>query len=210
MTWAAAKLDGDADGNGAGAAAAAPMRVVVRFRRGVDADAALARVLALPDAHLVVSAASLDGRPSAKRARKPRELRRIKGAVRGVLVELPAGLHRGATLAALKALDGVADAEEEGTVTVQAASAAAVGGAAEVPPGLLRVGLARYGLLGRLLVQPTVSRDTSVGVAVVDTGVDRSHPDLNVVGGVDFTPDNDYGLDGNGHGTHVRRERRGL
>lgn len=39
-------------------------------------------------------------------------------------------------------------------------------------------------------------------VAVVDTGVDPTHPDLNVVGGVDCTGAGDW-TDGFGHGTHV-------
>lgn len=162
-------------------------------------------MLAAPEARLI-AAASLSGGVSAassKARRRARELRRLKGAVRGVLVEVPGGLHRADALAALRSVEGVADVEEEGVVTVQGATSGAVGGAAEVPPGLLRTGLARYGAFGRLLVQPTVSADASVSVAVVDTGVDRTHPDLNVVGGVDFTPDDDYGLDGNGHGTHV-------
>jgi subtilisin len=48
---------------------------------------------------------------------------------------------------------------------------------------------------------------SNVDVAVIDTGIDKMHPDLNVIGGEDCvssygeTPD--YGLDGNGHGTHV-------
>jgi subtilisin family serine protease len=41
-----------------------------------------------------------------------------------------------------------------------------------------------------------------VNVAVIDTGIDLSHPDLGVVGGKDCTGSGSYG-DGNGHGTHV-------
>ncbi len=46
-----------------------------------------------------------------------------------------------------------------------------------------------------------------VDVAVVDTGVDRFHDDLNVVGGFDCTDpqhgEDNWGHDGYGHGTHV-------
>jgi subtilisin len=42
----------------------------------------------------------------------------------------------------------------------------------------------------------------NVNVAVIDTGIDLSHPDLNVAGGKDCTGSGSYG-DGNGHGTHV-------
>lgn len=46
-----------------------------------------------------------------------------------------------------------------------------------------------------------------VGVAVIDTGIDSSHPDLNVVSGVDCARNsgcvNGLPGDGNGHGTHV-------
>lgn len=48
-------------------------------------------------------------------------------------------------------------------------------------------------------------RGSVVGnTAVLDTGIDASHPDLNVVGGVNCTNDK-YGAsaDPNGHGTHV-------
>ncbi|HEX5828290.1 MAG TPA: S8 family serine peptidase [Candidatus Limnocylindrales bacterium] len=41
-------------------------------------------------------------------------------------------------------------------------------------------------------------------VAVFDTGIDRSHPDLNVVGGYNCSSSNTAAWgDGNGHGTHV-------
>jgi subtilisin len=52
----------------------------------------------------------------------------------------------------------------------------------------------------------TVSGDGSgtvdVDVAVIDTGIDPTHPDLNVVGGVNCSTGNSY-ADGHGHGTHV-------
>lgn len=46
-------------------------------------------------------------------------------------------------------------------------------------------------------------------VLVMDTGVEKSHPDLNVVEFIDYvdepgTPD--HGIDGHGHGTHVGGE----
>lgn len=44
---------------------------------------------------------------------------------------------------------------------------------------------------------------TGVRIYVIDTGVQIGHPDLNRVGGVDFTGVNGTGDDGDGHGTHV-------
>lgn len=41
-----------------------------------------------------------------------------------------------------------------------------------------------------------------VNVAVIDTGIDPNHSDLNVVGGKNFASGKSY-KDGNGHGTHV-------
>lgn len=46
---------------------------------------------------------------------------------------------------------------------------------------------------------------SAVDVAVIDTGVDAHHPDLNVVGGYNCVDDekDGWGHDGYGHGTHV-------
>jgi subtilisin len=46
------------------------------------------------------------------------------------------------------------------------------------------------------------SGSVNINVAVVDTGIDPSHPDLNVVGGTDCAPGIGYN-DLNGHGSHV-------
>ncbi len=41
-------------------------------------------------------------------------------------------------------------------------------------------------------------------IAIIDTGIDKNHPDLLVAGGVNFTNGNRSNFsDGNGHGTHV-------
>ncbi|MDQ0352234.1 subtilisin [Alkalibacillus filiformis] len=60
-------------------------------------------------------------------------------------------------------------------------------------------------------VQGTTSQDAGytgngVKVAILDTGIDASHEDLNVVGGhsvFDDSDNNDPYYDGSGHGTHV-------
>jgi subtilisin family serine protease len=48
------------------------------------------------------------------------------------------------------------------------------------------------------------SGSVDIGVAVIDTGIDRDHPDLNVAGGTNCsTGRKDRFDDGNGHGSHV-------
>lgn len=56
----------------------------------------------------------------------------------------------------------------------------------------------------RALVQ--TSSPGKVVVGLIDTGCDTTNKNLNVVGGMDFTSDENFGLDGNGHGTHVAGE----
>lgn len=49
-----------------------------------------------------------------------------------------------------------------------------------------------------------VDQRVNSDIAIIDTGIDKKHPDLNVVGGVNFTNGNLSNFsDGNGHGTHV-------
>src|SRR4051794_36605031 len=62
-----------------------------------------------------------------------------------------------------------------------------------IPAGVRRVGAA---------VDSTVREASRANVAVIDTGIDLSHPDLNAVAGKDCTG-NGTANDGNGHGTHV-------
>jgi subtilisin family serine protease len=76
---------------------------------------------------------------------------------------------------------------------------------AEATPNLVRIG-AVVGVksnmrASRALVQSASTQDVVVGL--IDTGCDVTNKNLNIVGGMDFTSDDSYGLDGNGHGTHV-------
>ena len=73
-------------------------------------------------------------------------------------------------------------------------------------------------LLQELIADSADDAGQNVRVGVVDSGVDGSHPDLNVAGGISFAPDSadaqDHGAGADGHGTHVAgiisgRARRG-
>ncbi len=61
-----------------------------------------------------------------------------------------------------------------------------------VPTGVMRIGANTA----------TIPSTDTVNVAVIDTGIDIDHPDLNVVGGTNCNTGATYN-DGNGHGTHV-------
>lgn len=57
-------------------------------------------------------------------------------------------------------------------------------------------------------VQKTISQNEKIGnikVAILDTGIDHSHPDLvdNIITGYDFVNDDDNPNDDNGHGTQI-------
>lgn len=77
--------------------------------------------------------------------------------------------------------------------------------AAEATPNLVRInaimGVKSNMRASRALIQSASTQEVVVGL--IDTGCDVTNKNLNVVGGIDFTSDDSYGLDGNGHGTHV-------
>ena len=52
------------------------------------------------------------------------------------------------------------------------------------------------------VVHTSGNKGGGVAVAILDTGIDEDHPDLDVVGGNDFVYGKSYD-DKNGHGTHV-------
>ncbi len=69
--------------------------------------------------------------------------------------------------------------------------------AQEVPTGVSRIGAAPDP------ADPTAATGVGVHVAVIDTGIDPCHPDLNVQGGVSFVETEPDYRDTHGHGTHV-------
>ncbi len=64
----------------------------------------------------------------------------------------------------------------------------------QVPTGISRIAAA---------TQSTAQGPASVNVAVIDTGIDLTHPDLNAVAGKNCVNSNNPPQDDNGHGTHV-------
>ena len=79
------------------------------------------------------------------------------------------------------------------------------GGTTPPPPQVLPTGINRTNAdLSTLASIDGQDNRVNVDVAVIDTGIDSKHPDLNVVGGVNLAGGNPKSFnDGNGHGTHV-------
>jgi subtilisin len=137
-------------------------------------------------------------RPGADRAAVVRDARSLGG---DVFMEYGHALNGFALRLAENALSGIDDNPNVLFVSadrdVQAAASCEPAAFQCVPPGIDRVDADR---------SSTRSGDgrgnVNLNVAVLDTGIDIDHPDLNVVGGVDCTGGKGFD-DPEGHGTHV-------
>ncbi len=115
---------------------------------------------------------------------------RTLSSARAVRCEISA-----AAVSRLRDRSDVAYVEEDGIVTTlgKPSSAAPSQPAQQTPWGVTKVG----GASG--------SAGLAIKVAVIDTGIDLTHPDLqdNIKGSIDFTGSRSGAKDENGHGTHV-------
>jgi subtilisin family serine protease len=80
--------------------------------------------------------------------------------------------------------------EEDQVVTI---------GAQTLQPGINRIDAE---LNATVVAARTAGAGVNVDIAIIDTGIDLTHPDLNVVKNVSFVTSNKTGNDDNGHGTH--------
>jgi subtilisin family serine protease len=101
----------------------------------------------------------------------------------------------------LRSRADVAYVEEDGIATTLAKPASASQPAQQTPWGITQVGAPVSGNTG-----------SGIKVAVIDTGIDLDHPDLqaNIAGKIDFTGSRKGAEDQNGHGTHVAGTIGGL
>ncbi len=105
-------------------------------------------------------------------------------ALKGFTATVPAG-----RLAALQANPNVAAIMEDEVVTIAAQN---------IPTGIRRI----HGDVNSTRAGDGTG-SVNVDVAVIDTGIDTTHVDLNVVGGKNCVRGGKSYTDGNGHGTHV-------
>jgi subtilisin family serine protease len=112
-------------------------------------------------------------------------------ALKGYAAAIPAQ-----RLAAVKSDARVAFVSEDRTVEAVGMESLAAGDSA--PTGVRRIESATTTQSGTMVHQAS-----NVAVAVIDTGIDLSHPDLTAVGGKNCVRTNRSANDDNGHGTHV-------
>ena len=152
--------------------------------------AAAASGAAVPDSYIVVlepGAGPVDQAVEARERRGGfRSRLRFRTAVRGFSARLSP-----AQVARLRADDQVASVTANRTVSASATLAAGE----SVPAGIQRIGAAVPGL--------SANPASTVGVGVIDTGVDLDHPDLSVTAGTNCVTPGAAPDDDNGHGTHV-------
>jgi subtilisin family serine protease len=68
-----------------------------------------------------------------------------------------------------------------------------------VPPGIVRVGAT---VNSKALINTSNLESVNVDIAIIDTGIQLNHPDLNVFRNVSYVAGARTGNDDNGHGTH--------
>jgi subtilisin len=155
---------------------------------------------AIPDQYIVVFKDSVPDAPGKARALAAQHGLALRHAysyaLKGFAAVIPA-----AHLAAVQANPDVAAVVADEVVSLGPISAKAKpgggGGPQQLPTGIDRID-------GELssTISGNGSGSVNVDVAVIDTGIDIDHPDLNVVGGVNCSTGTSYD-DGNGHGSHV-------
>eukprot|EP00878_Enallax_costatus_P028896 GHUV01031253.1.p1 GENE.GHUV01031253.1~~GHUV01031253.1.p1 ORF type:complete len:402 (+),score=82.70 GHUV01031253.1:387-1592(+) len=126
------------------------------------------------------------------------------GEVQGFILDVPEGVDEEEAVQKLSSHADVMRVVPDTWVGIAAATER-LASTAEATTSLLRIGAIVANKRPASSARPMVQQSSngSVVVALIDTGCDVTNTDLNVVGGMDFTSDNSYGLDGNGHGTHV-------
>ncbi|MEA2675871.1 MAG: in [Chloroflexota bacterium] len=176
----------------------------------------LAAPLAVRAATLAASPAASSGRPTrVDPARVETHIRAVAGRnhvrVNSVYANAVGGFAaslNSAQLAAVRANPSVAAVVPDLAVSIDDGSVGSeasvmrnvVRPAWQVPAGVRRVGARTSAVQSFTHRTERVNAD----VAILDTGVDRDHPDLNVVGGYNCTNGNrSHWDDNNGHGTHV-------
>lgn len=107
------------------------------------------------------------------------------------------------------AIHGAAPGKSEQIAYVEQDQVVQALGKPTPPPQVVPTGVARMGADKNPIahIGDGIDQRVDVDIAIIDTGIDLSHPDLNVVANVSFVPGpggkTRSGDDDNGHGTHV-------
>ena len=139
----------------------------------------------VPDQYIVVfkEGSKKDHIPKAYGLTK---IKQYDHAINGLVVKASA-----AQIEKLKNDESVLFVEQDSIVTINAQS---------MPVGIKRINAD----LNPISKIDGIDERVDVDIAIIDTGIDRFHPDLNVAGGINFVgADPNAWHDGHGHGTHV-------